>query len=98
MQDGHRQRQLEDGLHRRMRGWIEIAVQWSTRQRASHGYLSMRVCSNGTNLLLERWLRDCWADKESKEQAKTHEFSLGTKAAPCDSEVDSFSQVRTAAE
>lgn len=77
MQDRQCQWQFEDGLHWRVRSWVEIAVQRSTGQRASHGYLSMRVRGNGTNLLLERRLRDCWASDESKEQVKAHEFSLG---------------------
>jgi hypothetical protein len=46
-------------------------------------------------VLLETLLRDCGADKESKEQADPHECSLETPAACGNNETDSFSPLQT---
>src|ERR1700740_2611131 len=77
MQDRQSKRQFEHGLHWRVGFGIDVAVHRRTGQRAGYGYPCVRVCCNITNLLLERRLSDGEADKERKDQAKTHVPNLG---------------------
>lgn len=69
---------------------IDIAVQRHTGQRTGYGYLCVRVCSDVTNQLLERSLSDRGADKESKEQAKTHVPNLEIAAEVVNDDADSM--------
>ena len=53
---GDNEREFENGLHRRVRVRIEIAIQRRFRQRAGYGDFAMGVGGNRADLLLERRL------------------------------------------
>ncbi len=59
MEDGENQRKFENGLHWRVGGWIEVAVEWGAGERAGDGNFSVRARSDGLDLLLERLLTEC---------------------------------------
>jgi hypothetical protein len=72
MQDGEGEREFEDGLHGRVRGWIEVAVErrprgWA-RQGAGDGDFAVGVGGYGLDLLLERLLWVCGGGESKKEK------------------------------
>jgi hypothetical protein len=50
VQRGESEGSFEDGLHRRMRVWIEIAIERGARQRARDGYLAVSFARNRGDL------------------------------------------------
>lgn len=58
MEDGERQGKFENGLHGRVSGRVEVAVEWGAGERAGDGNFSVCVGGDGADLLLQRLLTD----------------------------------------
>lgn len=77
MQHGEDERELEDGLHGRVRVGIEVAVERGAGQGTGDGDFAVGVGGDGVDLLLEGLLREGGGGEEGKGQGEAHVVRVG---------------------
>ena len=76
VEDGEGEGELEDGLHGRMGGGVEVAVEWGSGKGAGEGDLAAGLCGDGQELLVEGGLGEGGGREKGEQKNAVHRASV----------------------